>query len=138
MGKERLTMATKSNLDGKIESIIDDIINGLTYRQIAEKEGVSLSTFHDYLCKPEHSARVRLALDVSASTYADKAEEVLQQAEGTKEELMRARELAQHYRWKAGKRAPKKYGDKIDVTTEGEKISQSTTIVLPNGTKMNA
>jgi hypothetical protein len=113
-----------SKLDGKIDLIIDKIIDGETYRKIANDLGVGLSTLHDYLNKGEHSARTRGALDYSASTYADKAESTLIEAEGTKEELIRARELAQHYRWKAGKRAPKKYGDKIDVTSDNKAIGQ--------------
>ena len=32
---------------------------------------------------------------------------------------MRARELAQHYRWKASKRSPKRYGD--STTIKGDK-----------------
>lgn len=117
-----------SKLTPKVDEIIERIIEGATFKKIANECGVSVSTLHEFLSKPEHSARVKAALDLSASQYANKAEEVLQTCEGSKEEIMRARELAQHYRWMAGKRAPKKYGDKIDVTSDGEKI-QGTTII---------
>jgi hypothetical protein len=50
---------------------------------------------------------------------ADLAESILRNAEGSKEELMRARELAQHYRWKAGKMNPKAYGDRLEVEGKG-------------------
>ena len=105
------------------------ILEGYTFRKIADIYNVPLSTLHYTLNKVEHSARVRNALDISASSYADKAEEVLIDAVGTKEELQRARELAQHYRWKAGKRSPKKYGEsstlKLDAEVSDKRIDTS-------------
>ena len=83
-----------------IEQIIEDIIDGLTYRKISEKYNVPLSTLHDFLSKPEHSARAKLALETSAQTYDEKAEEVLIAAEGTTVEIQRARELSQLYKWR--------------------------------------
>jgi hypothetical protein len=112
-----------SKLDGKIDEICEKLIAGETYRNIASDLDVPLSTLYDYTSKPEHSARVKTALEFSASTYADKAEQALLLAESDKNEIARARELAQHYRWHAGKRNPRTYGDKIDVTTKGEAIT---------------
>lgn len=116
-----------SKLEGKIDTIIEMIIQGDSYRIVANYLEVPLSTLHDYTSKSEHSARVREALLYSASTFDDKAEQVLKDAASNSVEVQRARELAQHYRWKASKRAPKQYGDKLDVTTLGEKIS--TTVI---------
>lgn len=101
-----------------IDQIVGWLIDGKTYRQIANDLDVPLSTLHDFTSRDEHSARVCEALQISGDTYADKAEEVLKAAEGTKEELMRARELAQHYRWKAAKRYPKRYGDKLELAND--------------------
>lgn len=98
-----------------IDYIVSKLIDGKTYRDISMDLNVPLSTLHDFTSKDEHSARVREALQISGDTYADMAEEVLKTAEGTKEEIMRARELAQHYRWKAAKRYPKRYGDKLEL-----------------------
>lgn len=106
-------------LEGKIDEIIDLLIDGKTYRQIAESYNVSISTLHYFLSLPEHHARAKTALSISADQYADKAEETLINAKATKEELMRARELAQHYRWKAAKRDPSRYGDKLAVEQSG-------------------
>lgn len=108
-----------------IDGIVEMIIDGKTFRQIAKHYGVSLSTFDDYTKKTEHSARVGEALMISAATYADKAEEVLQEI--TKDsntiEMARARELAQHYRWKSAKRNPRMFGDKVDVTSNGQTVN---------------
>lgn len=124
MGKED---KEKPLLDGKIDKIIELITEGKTYKEIAAKFKVSLTTLHNYIHNDEFTARTREALQYSASTYADQAESVLK---GIKKgsnaiEMAQARELAQHYRWKAGKRAPKKYGDRVqqDVTIDDKTIS---------------
>jgi cytidylate kinase len=114
-----------------IEQLLEYIHEGLTYRQMAVKFGVKLSTLADFTARNEHSARVRAALQLSADTYADKAEQVLIDSKGTKEELMRARELSQYYKWKASKRCPKTYGEKLDVdhTSKGERIIPTINIL---------
>ena len=114
-----------------IDLLLDYIHEGKTYRQIADLFEVKLSTLADFVAKPEHSARVREALNASADTYADKAEQVLIEAEPNKEEIMRAKELSQFYRWKAAKRSPNRYSDrqivdmsvKLGIEAEDEKES---------------
>lgn len=110
----------KTSLD--IDQVCEMIIEGATYRELAHKLNVKLSTLHDYLSKDEHSARVREALRISADSYADKGERVLIEAKSTMVEVQRAKELAQYYKWKASKRAPKTYADKIDVTSAGNEL----------------
>lgn len=106
-------------LDGKIDEIISMLIEGKTYRQIADSLGVALTTLHDFTSRSEHSARAREALEYSSDTYADKAEQVLIEAEKDMIEISRARELSQYYKWKASKRSPKKYGDKVQTELSG-------------------
>lgn len=113
-------------LEGKIDQIVELILEGLSFRKIAERLNIALTTLHDFTSKAEHSARVREALEYSAQTFDDKAEEVLLMAKSNLIEIQRARELAQHYRWKASKRNPRKYGDKIDLTSNGKKIEPTT------------
>lgn len=111
-----------SKLDNHIDEIEEMIIEGSTFRVIAEKYNCSISTLHRFISKKEHSARISIALEVSADSYADKAEQTLIDAKRNKIEMTRARELAQHYRWKAGKRCPKRYSNNIDITSKGERI----------------
>ena len=103
-----------------IETIIELIIDGKSFRSIADELNVKLSTLHDFASKPEHIARVSLALEISAQTFDEKAESILINAEASAYEMQRARELAQHYRWKASKRSPKKYGEKISQELTGK------------------
>jgi len=108
----------KSEID--IDKVIELIIDGYTFRQMSDELNVKLSTLHDFTSRPEHSARVSQALEISAQTYEEKAEFILINAEASAYEMQRARELAQHYRWKAAKRSPKKYGDRISQEITGE------------------
>ena len=112
-----------SKLIGKIDEIIELFIKGKSYRDVADIMDVPLTTLHDFTSKSEHSARIREALEYSASSFDDKAEQILLDCPPDRDAVSRARELAQHYRWKASKRSPKKYGDKLDITTDGDKIT---------------
>jgi len=118
-----------SQLNGKLDEVIEMIIAGKSFRQMADILQVPLSTLHDFTSKSEHSARVREALDYSADSFSDKAEAVLIEAESLPTEIQRARELAQHYRWKASKRSPKRFGDKVDITSAGKEIKTVTTVI---------
>lgn len=116
MSEEKKTSFQR--LSEHADEIFEDIINGLKLKEIAEKYGVKSTQFYNFLASKEFSARAREAQLISADQYANMAEEILKNAERDGIEMQRARELAHHYRWMAGKRAPKKYGDslKLDQT----------------------
>lgn len=120
-----------ANLD--IELICDDILTGMSYEAIAEKYKVTYGTLHRFISHVDNSARVILARQQSADVFDTKAEKVLIDAKGTLTEITRARELASHYRWKASKRNPKVFGDKVDVTSGGKALPTAINIVLDNG-----
>ena len=125
-------MAGGSKLDGAIEAVLERIVEGKTFREMAAEFEVSISTLHAFLTKDEHSARTRAALALSSSQYAEKAELTLLEAVGTKEELSRAKELAQHYRWMASKRNPALFGEKVDVTSDNKPlVAPSIQIIAP-------
>ena len=109
-----------------IGKITDDVwellIEGKTYRYIAEHFGVKLSTLADFLAKPEHSARRRECLIISADIFADLAEEAFKSIsdEAQNGEIMRQRELGQFYKWKSAKRNPRIYSDKAELDPDTE------------------
>lgn len=109
-----------NKLDDSFEEIIDLIVDGNSLRVIAKKYDVTLNYLHRFINRIEHSARTAEALTLSATAYADKGEEVLLNATGTKEELMRARELAQHYRWQAANKSCHQYGSKVEHNHGGQ------------------
>lgn len=94
-----------------INEVCEKLIDGETYRKIAEYYNITLSKLHRFLSIPEHSARAREALIISADSYADMAEQVLLDAK-TNTQIYKARELSQFYKWKAATRYPKVYGNK--------------------------
>lgn len=98
------------------------IIEGKSYRIIANKLNVKLTSLSSWLSKTEHFTRTKAALKVSADYYADMSIQVLKNAPSDKTELMRARELSSAYRWMARVRDVSKYGERIDVTSDGDKI----------------
>lgn len=113
-----------------IDKVCEMFIEGLKWKDIADHFNMPVSTLHYKVsANPEYFARAKEAREISAESYADKAEQVLIMAESNGVEIQRARELAQHYRWMAGKRNPKKYGDRVDVTTDGEKINSPVFVV---------
>jgi len=104
-----------------LEVVFEDIYNGLSYRAMAEKYGMSLTLLFEFLHNPEHSARIKEVRQASADMDSDRAEQVLIESEGTMAEVTRARELAQFYKWRASKKAPKYYGDKLETeSTQSE------------------
>ena len=117
--QETKSKPNKEVMAENIDEIIQMIVDGNTYKTICTKFGVPSTTLFAFLQRPEYSARARQAREQSADMIADLAESILRNAEGSKEELMRARELAQHYRWKAGKMNPKAYGDRLEVEGKG-------------------
>lgn len=106
-----------------IEKLLEQIVEGLTYRQMAEFHGVTLWELHKFLHLEQHSARAKDAMNLCADSYADMATETIKNcSKNNPVEVQIARELASHFRWMASKRRPKAYGDKVDVTTDGDKL----------------
>ena len=100
-----------------VDGICEFISEGLTLTAIAQQIGVSIGSLIGWIeAEPERSARVREARSASARIWDEKAVEVIEDA-ADPFELTKARELAQHYRWRASKTAPREYGDRqqIDV-----------------------
>jgi len=102
--------------------VCERLIAGDSQSQIAAEVGVSIALLSTWLgSDPERSARAREARIAAARQFDEKAEFELRAASDPFT-LAKARELAQHYRWKASKASPKEYGDKIE-------IDQKTTLV---------
>lgn len=70
------------------------------------------------------------AREDSADLDFEKAEEILQQAieSGTSLDVQKARLAFDIIRWTAGVKKPKKYKEKLDITSGGKKITQQVTV----------
>ena len=114
----------KTKLDALgIDTVCERIEAGESVGAIADSLGIPKRTMWDWIdVDGARSARVRASREKSAEAEDDKAEAVLAvlKADSTPAEVARARELASHYRWRASKRNPKTYGDKLDLNHSGK------------------
>lgn len=102
-----------------MDAVSDHLSNGVTMTAIAAEVGVSVGQLSQWLASDEErSARARESRIHAARVWDEKALEAIEQA-GDPFELQRARELAQHFRWRASKTAPKDYGDKLHAEHSG-------------------
>lgn len=116
-----VTPATKPSNRSKMEQmgidgVCDRLKAGKTLTSIAEDmELASIGTLLDWLSSdPERSARAREARSAAAAMYDEQAQAGIEAALDPFE-LAKAKEMAQHLRWRASKVNPKDYGDKVQV-----------------------
>lgn len=99
-----------------LEALCDCLASGGSLRATALKLQVSVGSLIEWVeADAERSARVLQARTQSAAVWDELAEEEIRKATDPFE-ITKARELAQHYRWRAKIVAPRYYGDK--TTTE--------------------
>jgi transposase-like protein len=100
------------------DAVLAMIETGLSHREIARIAGCVPSAVTRWLRADEHrSARADSAMKDAAQAFDDLALEAIKFSPA--EEIQRTRELAQHYRWKASKSNPQRYGDR--TTLAGDK-----------------
>lgn len=112
-------------------AICEAIVLGDSLRTISSREGMPvISTIFKWIGEhPKFSNQYAIAKEAQADTLADDMEDI---ARDNKIEVKRARLIIDTRKWTASKLKPKKYGDKIDVTTDGDKIGQVVfTNVIP-------
>lgn len=115
--KKRKSPASTAGLD--IEKVCAAVIDGTMLTRIAESVGLSKSALLSWIDSDDvRSARVREARNQAAGSWDERAEQVIEDA-GDPFSLAKARELAQHYRWRASKIGHKVYGDKLDLKHSG-------------------
>lgn len=103
-----------------LDKVCESIADGVTLTNIAKGAKVSLGALLAWIdAVAERSARVREARTSTAKLWDEKGEDELRKA-GNPFQLAKARELAQHYRWRASKIAAKEYGDRQTLTHEGK------------------
>ena len=118
------------------DGVTERLSTGVTLTQIAKDAGVSIGFLLQWIAADENrSARAREARAQAAKLWDEKALDVIEQA-ADPFELQRARELAQHYRWRASKAAPKDYGDKMTQEVTGAnggalQVASTVTFVRP-------
>lgn len=100
--------------------ICERLMNGESLASITRDEGMPVrSTVHLWLANDKaFSDRYEVARQIQADTYADEMEDIAR----TEEDVQRARLIIDTRKWVASKLKPKKYGDKMDVTSDGKAL----------------
>lgn len=123
-----------------INTMCDQIAEGKSMRTAIKESGISFSTFYIWLREDkERSKQYASACDVRAEVLF---EEILDIADDTSsdkiytqdgektntEAINRSRLKVDSRKWYLSKVKPKKFGDKIDVTTDGETLNTNVPV----------
>jgi hypothetical protein len=111
---------TRSLADSDMDLIVRAIQNGHLITEIATALGRDHSTLLEFLSASHRSARIREARRQSAIWWDEQAEKVVDAlpSDATPADMLKVREKASHYRWRAKCIAPSDYGDRQIVQTE--------------------
>jgi hypothetical protein len=109
------------------EAICDAIAEGESLRAILAHHGVNAATLYRWRASDEcvvpGGAKFRdslaLAREASADVLADRALELLLDCPARRDDVAKARELAQQLRWIAACRKPQDYSEKREVVHSG-------------------
>jgi len=102
------------------ETICEKLANGNSLASICRLDEMpERATVHRWLVTDkEFCDRYKVAREIQAEVYADEMENIAIE----EEDVQRARLRIDTRKWIASKLKPKKYGDKIDVTTDGKAL----------------
>jgi len=103
------------------QEICDRIANGESLKHITDGSDMpSRPTVHSWLLTmPEFLNKYEAAKAMQADVFADEMDDI---AHNESIDTQRARLIIDTRKWTASKLKPKKYGDKVDLTTDGEKL----------------
>jgi len=110
-----------------LQIIEELIIQGWTYRRICNEYKISLMGLSRWLSDPLQFPRIRTAMLMKADYHADCQLSVLTELlsnNPSKEMIMLATKVSEAHRWAARTGNVAKYGEKLDVTSEGQQIVQ--------------
>jgi hypothetical protein len=124
-----------------INSICAFIEDGSSLRKAIQGQGINTTTFYEWLEKDEEKAKqYARACEMRTEKLAD---EILEIADETSKDTIytdageipnnewinRSKLRVDTRKWLLSKLAPKKYGDKLDLTTDGQKLGDNTITV---------
>lgn len=126
-GTARKTRSDKLDHDAIAEAALARLEEGESVREIANALGVSKGTVFNALEGEPYRERHARAHARSAEYWAEVATEAVEAATPKTWSVQRLR--FDNARWQAAMRNPRRWGDKVDVTTGGEKLSPGVVVV---------
>lgn len=114
------------------KEICDTVANGFNIKTVlsSKSEYPDFSTWCRW--KREHSELYNLyvnAIQDKAESVDEEIDAIFSECKAGNMEASVANVLMQTLKWKAAKYYPKMFGDKVDVTTQGEKLPAPQTVV---------
>ena len=107
------------------ETICEQIAQGKSLVNICGELDISYTQVMVWLSKyPDFTDKYARAREAQADWYADEIISVIDNAKSDRNEIERAKIKIEALKWVASKLKPKKYGDKLDLTSAGERIEQ--------------
>lgn len=128
--KKRPVGRPKKCTEEVAEKILSMIANGCSVESIcASKDMPVQSTVYKWLAESEEfSERYARAREAQADLYADQIIKIADDCEPESGAVSKARLQIDARKWKASKLAPKKYGDKLDVSADMRVQVESKTL----------
>lgn len=110
----------------RIENDICNLISvGKSLATVCETLKLDYNTVNKRLrSSPDFLRQYTLARDSQADWYADEILKTIDDAPLSRDAIEKAKVRAEALKWIASKLKPKKYGDKLDLTSDGERIEQ--------------
>lgn len=132
LGSARIAAALELDAQrAHAQAITDAIAEGTSLRQAAAAQGVGVSTFLDWVSKDpalaEHYARAR---EAGLERLAEEILEIADAPAETQVDVGQARNRIDARKWILSKLLPRRYGDKVDVTSDGEKLAAPQIMVI--------
>lgn len=103
--------------------ILRDMESGVSEREACKRVGISRNTFRSAALKMQASDHYARALEGMAMDQIEKLESVIEEMRDGKLDFQIARIEIDARKWFASKFLPKRFGDKMDVVSGGEKLA---------------
>ncbi len=133
---------TKKEKDNIVDDICELISNGMSAVKACREKSIQPSVYFDWLSKMEQYARAHAKamecrseilfdeiIDIAEESNADVYMDDNGNVKTNGEVVQRSKLKIDARKWMLGKMMPKKYGDKLDVTTGGESMKAPVIVV---------
>lgn len=118
------------------EAVFSSIASGESLRSACKPHNISHTAFLTWMAEDEQLAdQYTRARATRADARFEKVDEIMDDLRANRIDAQQARVMLDAIKWQTGKENAKRYGDKLDVTTGGEKVNNTVTIqrVILNG-----
>jgi len=106
-----------------LAAVCERIMAGELIEDAAKAEGVNAATIRKWVTADPSTLGTMYAQAREASADALEQKAILVAEMATNETVQQSRLMVDTYKWAAAKRHPKRYGDKLDVTSEGKGLA---------------